>query len=736
MIDIDPALQGALETFFIESRELLQDMEQILLQVEQDGLEAEPLNALFRAAHTIKGSAGLFGLDPLVRFTHRLENLLDRVRAGELTFQRAEMVPLLLDCADHLGAYLDMLQGNDNFQADFLAEDIRLLEALEAIQRSSGRGALADQQMTASPKLPVATTPAKPVEALTAPEVKLSSWHISLRFGIDTFRDGMDPLSFLQYLQQIGKIVALVTITDQLPALNDFDPESCYLGFEIAFAGNVGKAEIADVFDFVKDSCTLHILPSHESLPDYLRMIEALPETEQRLGEILIAVGSLTPEELQQALGKQEAAEKAEGTHKPLGEILIAEQMVQEPLVQSALAKQQQSRSPQTRQMLRVQAEELDQLIDLVGELVIASASNRIQASDDACPRESRLEAAVQVARLVEEIRDRALHLRMIEVNEIFQRFPRVVRDTAKQLGKEIQLEIHGEQTELDKSMAEKIVDPLMHLVRNAMDHGIEPVAERLAAGKPAAGRITLQARHDASGILIEVIDDGAGLRRDKILRKAMEKGLVAEGQKLGDSEIYALIFAPGFSTADQVSDISGRGVGMDVVKQNIEAIRGGIEIDSRPGEGTSIRIRLPLTLSIIDGFVVRIGKGLFVIPSDVVEECLEYPTGQSGGYLQLRGQALPLLDLAAIFQVQDRSRSRHNVIVVGQGNERVGVLVGDILGNQQTVIKPLGRLFESLPGISAATILGNGELAPILDISHLLQHPARATRSGLPNTV
>ncbi|MEY2342319.1 chemotaxis protein CheA [Acidithiobacillus sp. IBUN Pt1247-S3] len=736
MIDIDPALQGALETFFVESQELLQEMEKILLSVEQEGLDPERLNALFRAAHTIKGSAGLFGLDPLVRFTHRLENLLDGVRAGKQAFVAQEMVPLLLACADHLAAYLDMLQGNDIFQSEFLAEDVRLLEALEAVQRNGAAVVEPKQSPNAPPALTVPSS--QPSKAIpVSPSVPAqANWHISLRFGTDTFRDGMDPLSFLQYLQQIGNIVGLVTITDPLPRLEDFDPESCYLGFEIAFAGNVGKREIAEVFDFVKDSCVLHILPSHERLADYLQMIAALPETEQRLGEILVAVGSLTTEELQQALGKQQAAEKSEGTHKPLGEILVAEQMVQEPLIQSALAKQQQSRAQQPRQMLRIQAEELDQLIDLVGELVIASAANRIQAADEECARESRLEAAVQVARLVEEIRDRALHLRMIEVSEIFQRFPRVVRDTAKQLGKEIQLEIRGEQTELDKSMAEKIVDPLMHLVRNAMDHGIEPVAERLEAGKSAAGRIILEARHDASGIIIEVQDDGAGLRRDKILNKAIEKGLVAEGQKLTDSEVYALIFAAGFSTADKISDISGRGVGMDVVKQNIEAVRGNIEIDSQQGKGSTFRIRLPLTLSIIDGFVVRVGKGLFVIPSDVVEECIEYPATKSGGYMQLRGQALPLLDLAKTFQVEEKAHSRRNVIVVGQGAERVGVLVGAILGNQQTVIKPLGRLFESLPGISAATILGNGELAPILDISHLLQHPARSTRSGLPNTV
>lgn len=726
MIDIDPALYGALETFFIESRELLLEMENILLGVEIQGLDENRLNALFRAAHTIKGSAGLFGFDPLVRFTHRLENLLDRVRAGTQLFDAIVMVPLLLSCADHLGGYLDRLQDASAFSSDFLTEDVRLLEALEAAQRQKCMPLDAQMETFPVPQENIQKMSDSVPQPVTRGSL-LTHWHISLRFGIDTFRDGMDPLSFLHYLGQLGEIVGLVTLTEQLPALDDLDPETCHFGCELAFASSVSKAEIADVFDFVKDSCTVHILPSHDRLPDYLRMMESLPETEQRLGEILVAIGSLTADELQDALGRQADAERT-GQHQALGEILVAAQMVQEPLVQGALARQQQQRNQ--RQMLRIRADELDQLIDLVGELVIASASNRLRAQEE--DRHPRVEAAVQVARLVEEIRDRVLQLRMIEVSEIFQRFPRVVRDTAKQLGKDIRLEIRGEHTELDKSMAEKIVDPLMHLVRNAIDHGIETSAARLAAGKNPQGTLLLEARHDASGIIIEVQDDGAGMQRDRILHKAVEKGLIQENQKLSDAEVYALIFAPGFSTAEQVSDISGRGVGMDVVKQNIEGIRGSIEVESSPGKGSIIRIRLPLTLSIIDGFVVRIGQGLFVIPSDAVEECIEYPSTSTIGYLQLRGQPLPLLDLAALFGMEQQKSSRRNVIVVGQGTERVGVLVGAILGNQQTVIKPLGSLFAPLPGISAATILGSGDVAPILDIAHLVQHRARLPHIAL----
>jgi two-component system chemotaxis sensor kinase CheA len=557
--------------------------------------------------------------------------------------------------------------------------------------------------------------------------VQTGNWHISLRFGRDTFRDGMDPLSFLRYLEQIGEIIGIVTLTDSLPALSQMDAENCYLGFEISFRSSADKAKIADVFDFVKESSTIHILPAHSQITAYLQLIQQLPEADKYLGEILVAVGSLTPEELKRALALQDSASQS-GQHQPLGEILVAQKMVQEPVVQGALEKQQQQREHQVveRQMLRVRAADLDQLVNLVGELVIASAANSLYAAQSNA--EERVESAAQVARLVEDIRDGALHLRMIDVAEVFQRFPRVVRDTARTLGKDIRLEISGEGTELDKSMAEKITDPLMHLVRNAMDHGIESAERRHALGKPAQGCISLHACHDAGGIIIEVRDDGGGLNREKILGKAIEKGLVTPEQQLSDQEIYALIFAPGFSTADQVSDISGRGVGMDVVRQNIEAIRGSIEIHSTPDVGSTMRIRLPLTLSIIDGFLVKLATDTFVIPAESVEECLEYPEQQGTvGYMVLRDQALPLLHLTGVFRFDAQPEKRRNVIVVRHGQDRVGMVVGAILGNQQTVIKPLGKLFDQVPGISAATILGNGDVAPILDIPALIHHHASA---------
>ncbi len=712
MISIDPQMEAALQTFFEESRDLLQDMESALLFMEESGADPERINAVFRAAHTIKGSAGLFGLEEVVRFTHCLENLLDRIRAGstDLTPSR---ITLLLSCGDHIAEYLDKISVGAALDERFLAEDLRLLTAL-----TEALGTTLPAPMSA----PVLKSEARPGPEVIPPgSVKTGNWHISLRFGVDTFRDGMDPLSFLRYLEQIGEIVGLVTLTDSLPPLAQMDAESCYLGFEISFKSDADKSQIADVFDFVKDSSTVHILPAHSQIGAYLQLIQQLPEADQHLGEILVSVGSLTEEELQKALALQDVGNQ-DGQHRPLGAILIAQKMVQEPVVQGALEKQQQQREQQVaeRQMLRVRAADLDHLVNLVGELVIASAANSLFAMQDGV--ENRVESAAHVARLVEEIRDGALHLRMIDVAEVFQRFPRVVRDMARTLGKDIRLEISGEGTELDKSMAEKITDPLMHLVRNAMDHGIESAERRRALGKPVQGCINLHACHDAGGIIIEVRDDGGGLNREKILNKAMEKGLITPEQTLSDREIYALIFAPGFSTADQVSDISGRGVGMDVVRQNIEAIRGSIEIHSTPDVGSTMRIRLPLTLSIIDGFLVKLATDTFVIPAESVEECLEYPERQGvPGYMELRDQPLPLLHLAGVFRIDGEAGKRRNVIVVRHGQHRVGMVVGAILGNQQTVIKPLGKLFDQVPGISAVTILGNGDVAPILDISALI---------------
>jgi two-component system chemotaxis sensor kinase CheA len=367
-----------------------------------------------------------------------------------------------------------------------------------------------------------------------------------------------------------------------------------------------------------------------------------------------------------------------------------------------------------------VHADKLDQLIDLVGELVIAGASANLLAQNSG---QSRLAEATSVlSRLVENIRDSALQLRMVQIGDTFTRFNRVARDVAKQLGKEIELSISGAETELDKTVVEKIGDPLMHLVRNSLDHGIEAAALRLSRGKPACGTVSLNAYHDSGSIVIEVSDDGGGLDHEKIRAKAVERGLIQPGQPLTDGEIVNLIFEPGFSTVDQVSKLSGRGVGMDVVRRNIQALRGAIDVTSVPGRGTTFTIRLPLTLAIIDGFLVGIDKASYVIPLDSVVECIEHPNlSGDRNFLNLRGEALPFVRLRELFAVPGQAPARASIVVVQFAGQRAGIVVDQLMGEFQTVIKPLGAMFPNLRGIGGSTILGSGEVALILDVAALV---------------
>ncbi|MDE1943660.1 MAG: chemotaxis protein CheA [Betaproteobacteria bacterium] len=707
-------MDQALQTFFAECRELLQQMEDLLLQLESAPNDAEAINALFRAAHTIKGSAGLFSLDFIVAFTHTVENLLDLVREGRLPVNTALVADLLL-CRDHIEQLVEQAaQGHAEPEASQLARG----DALTA-QLKTYTGGPSPEAVPAAAGMPAPS--AEPhVEASGGGIVSSDTWHISLRFGRDVLRNGMDPLSFIRYLGTLGEVVSLHTLPDALPPADTLDPESCYLGFEIDLKSGADKKTLEEVFEFVRDDCQLHILPPRSKVSEYLELIRTLPEEDALLGEILVKSGAITRKELDEGLASQWHMDA------PLGQILVEQQTVQQPVVDAALEKQRQVKETRAQEsrFVRVQADKLDALINLVGELVIAGASANLlaQRSKDGALQE----ATSIVSGLVEDIRDGALKLRMVEIGETFNRFQRVVRDVSKELGKDIGLEISGAETELDKTVVEKIGDPLMHLLRNSMDHGIEAQAVRQARGKAARGVVKLHAYHDSGSIVIEVGDDGGGLNRDKIFRKAVERGLVKADQVLGDGEVYKLIFEPGFSTADQVTNLSGRGVGMDVVKRNIESLRGSVEIDSQEGVGTTTRIRLPLTLAIIDGFLVSVGSASFVVPLDMVQECVELNAEQrestrGRSYINLRGDVLPFVRLKDQFELEGAAGARENIVVVQYGNQKAGLVVDELLGEFQTVIKPLGSVFRNLKGISGSTILGSGEVALILDVPSLV---------------
>ncbi|MCX8087170.1 MAG: chemotaxis protein CheA [Rhodocyclaceae bacterium] len=712
--------------FAQEAREQLAAMEEGLLKMEQGDQDPDTLNAIFRAAHTIKGASGVVEIHHIEKFTHILENLLDRLRNGEIAVS-SEIITALLKGCDHIGAMLDRVDQG------LMDEDPALAAAGEATAEllRSFAGGGKEKMM---PEASVATVERAGGEAAIS-----DCWHISIRFGRDVLKNGMEPLAFLRYLLNLGEIVHLTTLCDAMPPAEEMDPECCYLGFEITLRSHATKEQIENVFAFCRDECDLYILPPNSKVQDFIELIERLPEEPMRLGEILVKTGAITQEELEQGLRRQRAAAKiaaaTEQAPPPLGEILVEKKMVQPELVEAAAAKQKQvaeKKSAEAR-LIRVQADKLDHLIDLVGELVIAGASANLLAQKSG--QTNLVEATSVLSRLVENIRDSALQLRMVQIGETFNRFNRVVRDVSKELGKDIELVITGAETELDKSVVEKIGDPLMHLVRNAMDHGIEPAEVRLARGKPAKGRVELNAYHDSGSIVIEVVDDGGGLNVEKIQAKAIERGLIQPGLTLTEQEIVNLIFEAGFSTADKVSNLSGRGVGMDVVKRNIQALRGTVEVKTKAGVGSRFIIRLPLTLAIIDGFLTSVGNASYVIPLDAVVECLELKEQDTRGHmLNLRGEVLPFIRLREFFDIEGKRPQRENVVVVSAGGQKAGIVVDQLLGEFQTVIKPLGSLFKHLRGIGGSTILGSGEVALILDVAALTQLASQAeARQSLP---
>ncbi|HOW81499.1 MAG TPA: chemotaxis protein CheA [Spirochaetota bacterium] len=727
-------LTEAMGIFFTESREMLETFEGCLLNLEKDFTDEESIHALFRAAHTIKGSSGMFGFEEIERFTHAVENLLDLVRKKELSLG-SELISILLDCHDYISQIINLFDGNGEvklpdglaLKRDMLMEELKkYIEGAKAGQDAAGEarpspGALEEEESVMS---------ADPGDEFVASPY----WHISLRFKQSIFVDGLDPQSFISYLNEIGKIEQVMVLAHDVTAFGDIDPELCYLGFEIVFNAQTTKETIENVFDFLSEDCELRILPPGSNIREYVTLINELPEKPMHIGEILREIGSLTETELRRALSLQEEmfGEKLSPdqyeSKKPIGEIMVQEKMVQRPVLDAALEKQKDIKKNEElkKKSIRVDAFKLDNLINLIGELVITGANVKQLAEGSG---NSELNEAVStMSRLIEDVRDSTMNIRMVQIGETFKRYERIVRDLSKERGKNIELVISGGETELDKTLIEKISDPMMHLIRNAVDHGIGTQEERTAQGKPAKGTIYLNSYNETGSIVIEVSDDGNGLNKRKIYAKALEQGLIAEGQTVTDEELFRLIFAPGFSTAEKVTNISGRGVGMDVVKKNIESLRGQIELESVEGEGTTVRIHLPLTLAIIDGFMVQVGKSYYILPLDMVVECNEITEQEiegkdAGNFMNLRGEVLPFMSLREFFNEESEKATRSNIVVTEYGRKKAGFVVDRPIGEFQTVIKPMGKIFKNLKWASGATILGTGDVAMILDVPMLIQY-------------
>ncbi|MBP7283025.1 MAG: chemotaxis protein CheA [Leptospiraceae bacterium] len=720
-------LEEVKELFIAESSEILQKMESILLYLESNPVTDDKIHELFRSIHTIKGSAGIFAYEETVNFTHVVESLLDKVREKEITLDKP-LIALLLDCRDHISDLIEYAANERNLEESMKSDQVKLLSKLNSY--------LLNTVPEEKKNVEEANT-----EPITSLNIGKKNWHISLRFKINTFRDGLEPYSVLKYLNRDGEIINLVTITSLIPNLDSIEAESCYMGFEIAYKSDKDMSFILQAFEFVEYDCDIQILPPDRTLQELVDFFRNTPDKTTKLVKILLSMGTITRTDLKNMnrwkrnlsnsdeydLTTSSIPTQADLPNEPIIEPIT--EKIEEPVfTDTFLVKESKpSKENQVREnkIIRIDSSKLDSLINLVGELVIGGASiNQIsQNRKDPVLAES----AYFLNHLISEIRDMALKIRMVQIGETFARFQRTVREIGNDLGKEIQLSISGGDTELDKTVVEKINDPLMHLIRNALDHGIESKEERIAKGKSPVGKLMLNAYHETGNIVIEVTDDGKGLNKEKIFNKAVERGLVASDKQMSESEIYRLIFKAGFSTAEKLTNLSGRGVGLDVVQKNVDLLRGSVIVESEEGKGTKFKVRLPLTLAIIDGFLFKVGISYYVVPLDLVVECLEYKEDAmnhsgSKNYINLRGEVLPFLRLSEFFNAASEEKVRKNILVLQYAGRHVGLLIDSLHGEIQTVIKPLGKIFQHLKGISGSTILGSGEVGLIIDIPSLFK--------------
>lgn len=662
-----------LDGYKAENDELLQKMEDALMVIQEDGMDDENINAVFRAAHTIKGSSGMFGIDYIVTFTHTAENLLDKIRNHKIEINE-DIIQLLLACKDQMQALIDFVMSDPEGEPD---EDIQttsqMLIAELKVHLDEGQ-----------PELKVDLDKTQEVSKVSS-ENQLNNYQVEVEFGSDIFSHGFDTYTFINYLQEIAEIQDIQTNIDKIPCFSEIDPLTCYMSYSITLQSNKDAQTIQSSFDFVKASSTISVIN--------------LSDTQEK-GQVI------EPVETKEV--KKEEKEK---------------KLIKTSEDKTKKSKKEPSAVKQTN-FIRVEANKVDTLINLIGEMVIANASVMQKAAD--YKRSELIESVSVVTRMLEDVRENAMSMRMVPIGETFNKFKRIVHDTANKVDKKVNLTINGGDTELDKTVIEKISDPLVHLIRNSVDHGIETPENREEIGKNQAGMIELNAYHDAGDIVIEIVDDGKGLDADLLLQKGIEKGFVNEGDELSQKEIYNLILQAGFSTAKEVSDISGRGVGMDVVKRNIDELHGTVEIESQKSKGTKITVRLPLTLAIVDGFLTKVGDTHIVIPLEMLVECIELSQHSksqmhNNNYINLRGKVLPLLNIATYFNMSQSDTNRNNVVVIQYGGQRMGVIVDELLGELQTVIKPMGKLFEKLKYFSGATILGSGKVALIMDIPLML---------------
>ena len=738
------------QIFKEEAYDLLTELEGALLELEESPHEMDLVNQVFRALHTIKGSGSMFGFEDIAEFTHEVESVFDMVRNGDLPVT-PQLCSLALKSRDYIKKMLDASESSDVVEPELMEE---ILAGLRNV--SAGGDAEAE---------PVAETPeeAPDVAEEAAPEAgpetdEPGEPHVFMVQLKARGTDPVDPSALEKLIDELGKVGDVAMVSEETG-------EGAPARWTFSLTTRAGADDVHDVFFFADADLEVEVTeegsaegaapvepsaeapaqpeapapaptpapkpaaPAAQTPPPHPQGEEDFGDDAPRLGEILIKSGAVSEDDVRDALSKQ----------RSIGQILRDEGKVAPEKVESAVQLQAQAkerdasrRKQEALSSIRVAADKLDYLVDLVGELVIVQAQITQVVSERKDPALTAL--AEELERLSDELRDSTLGIRMLPIGTSFSKFRRLVRDLSGELGKEIGLSTSGEDTELDKTVIERLGDPLVHLLRNSLDHGIETPEERQAAGKRPQGLIMLAAEHSGGEVLIRITDDGRGMSPEAIREKAIERGMITRDTEMTEKELLKLIFEPGFSTAKQVTNVSGRGVGMDVVKRAIDSLRGTIDIDSKPGKGTTITIRLPLTLAIIDGLQVQVGDGYYVIPLSLVEECVELSRADveentDQRILHLRGEIVPYIHLRDCFAIEGENPAIEQIVITGVEGSRVGIVVDTVIGEHQTVIKSLGRVYKDVEGLSGATIKGDGSIALILDIPSLVRRVIAESR-------
>jgi two-component system, chemotaxis family, sensor kinase CheA len=690
------------QAFIEEAFELLSRLEDALLELEEDPENSELIGQVFRSLHTIKGSGSMFGFDTMAGFTHTIETTFDDVREGKLPVSR-ELISLTLQAKDLIRT---MIEYPDETSLSSDAQVI--LDSIQVIARGA-RGA-GDSE---------AGQPAGGREPAGPPVTDMdteSTYRVRFRPSRGIFLTGTNPILLLDELRSLGQCSVFAQL-DEIPDLDALEPESCYVSWDIVLTTDRGTDAIKDVFIFLDDESVVDITV----VDDGDAAVDGAAY--KRLGEILVERKDVEDSALAGVLAEQ----------KKIGEILVDKGLVSREKIESALIEQEQvvkarktlRHEQEAASNIRVPAEKLDTLVNLVGELVTVQA--RLTQLASLLDIQDLVSIAEEVESLTGDLRDNTLNMRMLPIGTTFGRFKRLVRDLSSELGRQVEMTTEGAETELDKTVIERLNDPLVHLIRNSIDHGIESPDARKELGKPATGMLHIAARHSGAYVLIEITDDGAGIDRDVVRAKAIEKGIIGPDADLPDKEIFSLIFAPGFSTSATVTSVSGRGVGMDVVKRTIDSLRGTVEVSSEKGEGTTVTLKLPLTLAIIEGLLVEIDSQYFILPLPMVHECVELTrldVERSNGkdIANIRGEIVPYIRLRETFGIRGSRPEIEQIVITEIDRERVGFVVDHVIGEHQTVIKSLGKVYRNVNGISGATILGDGTVALIMDVTRLVE--------------